>query len=335
MEYFVTGATGLIGTHVVRQLHADGHDVIALTRDRANAAHLPTGVDVVEGDVTDKASFTAAMTGVDGVFHVAAWFYVGPGPRQIERAERINVAGTRNVLELMAELDVPKGVYTSTVGVHPGTSDEVIDETVRPTKPTYAVYNRTKWEAHYEVARPMIESGLPLVVVLPSGVYGPHDKPRGSIRGMVRDYLTGDLPAIPRGLRLSFDHAADVADGHVRAMERGEPGEEYIVASEARTVGEVMECLETLTGISAPPTLPDAVFGGLSRVMRLYERVATPPAGLEPELLSFLAGRQFEVANSKARRELGVEFRSLEDGLASYLEWELDQMGMDDVPVRR
>lgn len=335
MEYFVTGATGLIGTHVVERLDADGHDVVALTRDRSNAAHLPDAVTVVEGDITEKGSMRPAMAGVDGVFHIAAWFYVGPGPRALERAERINIEGTRNVFELVDDLDVPKGVYTSTVGVHPGTSGEEIDETVEPAKPTYAVYNRTKWEAHYEVARPMMADGLPLVVVLPSGVYGPHDKLRGSIRGLVRDYLTGALPAIPRGLTLSFDHAADVADGHVRAMELGDPGAEYILASQARTVGDVMDCLESLTGISAPPTVPDGVFGALSRVMRVYDRVATPPEGLEPELLSFLAGREFRVDTEKARRDLGVEFRSLEDGLASYLEWELDQMGNDEVTLQR
>lgn len=334
MEYLVTGATGLIGTHLVRQLDAAGHDVVALTRDRANAAHLPDAVSVVEGDITEKATVRPAMTDVDGVFHIAAWFYVGPGPRAVERAERINVHGSRNVFELMDELDVEKGVYTSTVGVHPGTSGRVIDESVEPAKPTYAVYNRTKWAAHYEVARPMMAAGLPLVVVMPSGVYGPHDKLHGSIRGLVRDYLTRDLPAIPRGLALSFDHAADVADGHVRAMERGTPGEEYIVASEARTVPEVLDCAESLTGVAPPPALPDWVFGGLARVMRCYERVGTPPSNLEPELLSFLAGRRFEVDSSKARRELGVEFRSLEDGLASYLEWELDQLAMDIVVDR-
>lgn len=329
MEYFVTGATGLIGTHVVKQLVNEGHDVTALTRTRSNADHLPDEVIVVEGDITDKGSMREPMTGVDGVFHIAAWFFVGPGPREAEKAERINVEGTRNVLELMDELDIPKGVYTSTVGVYPGTSGETLDESVDPECPTYAEYFRTKWRAHFEVAKPMMEDGLPLVIVQPGGVYGPHDKLYGSGRAVFRDYLTGDLPMIPRDWALPMDHAGDIARAHIRAMEVGEIGEEYIVASEARTMPEVLDCIEEITGIPAPRTVPDAVFSGLATVMRGVEHFITPPEGLEAELLEFLAGRQFVIDNTKAQRELDLEFRSLEDGMRDYLEWELDQLGMD------
>lgn len=72
MEYFVTGATGLIGTHVVDRLVDDGHDVVALTRSRSNATHLPDAVTVVEGDITENGSLRKSMTDVDGVFHIAA-----------------------------------------------------------------------------------------------------------------------------------------------------------------------------------------------------------------------------------------------------------------------
>ncbi len=327
MEYFVTGATGLIGTHVTRQLIDAGHDVIGLTRSRDNAAHLPDDTTIVEGDITEKASIRDAMAGVDGVFHIAAWFYVGPGPQEVQKAEQINIDGTRNVLELIDELDIPKGVYTSTVGVYPATSGEILDESIDPPCPTFSVYHRTKWEAHYNVAEPFIADGLPLVVVLPSGVYGPHDKLYGSIRGMVRDYLTGDLPVIPRELTVSFDHAADIADAHIRAMEDGRIGEKYIIASDAHPVADVLACAEDLTGIPAPPTIPDAVFGWLATIMRPVTRIVSPPASLEPELLAFLAGRQYHVDNSKATRELGIDHRPLEAGLRTYLAWEIEQLG--------
>ena len=329
MEYFVTGATGLVGTHLVEQLVAEGHDVVGLTRSRSNAVHLPEDVTVVEGDLTEKASMRRAMEGVDGVFHVGAWFYVGPGPKQAETARRVNVEGTRNVLELMDELDVSKGVYTSTVGVHPGTSGAIIDESTDPPQPTFAAYYRTKWAAHYEVAKPMMADGLPLVVVLPSAIYGPGDKLEGSMRGIFRDYLTGDLPAIPRESRLSFDYVADTARAHRLAMERGTPGEEYVIASESRSLVEVFERAEAITGVPAPRVVPAAAFGALARIMRVVDRVATPPKGLEPELLSFAAGRRYDVDNSKAKDELDLEHRPLEEGLREYLTWELEQLGMD------
>jgi dihydroflavonol-4-reductase len=329
MEYFVTGATGLIGTHVVEHLVAEGHDVVALTRSRSNASHLPDEVAVAEGDITEKGSMRDPMTGADGVFHLAAWFYVGPGPRETETAERINVEGTRNVLELMDELDVRKGVYTSTVGVYPGTGGRTVDESIDPERPTFAVYFRTKWEAHYDVAKPMMEDGLPLVIVQPGAVYGPHDKRYGSTRGAFRDYLQEDLPAIPRRWTLSFDYAPDTARAHILAMEKGQPGEEYIVASEPRTMGDVFACAEEITGVPAPRTAPDRLFWGLAKVMRGVERVTTPPEGLEAETMDFFAGRQYLVDNSKAKRELGIEHRPLKQGLREYLSWETDQLGMD------
>lgn len=329
MEYFVTGATGLIGTHLVEELTDHGHEVVALTRSHSNANHLPSEVTVVEGDITNKESIREPMTGVDGVFHIAAWFYVGPGPRETEKAERINVDGTRNVLELMDELDIPKGVYTSTVGVYPGTSGEAVDESVDPDCPTFAVYFRTKWEAHFEVAKPMMEEGLPLVIVQPGAVYGPHDKLYGSARSAFRDYLTGDLPMVPRNWTLSFDYVADTAEAHRLAMEKGTPGEEYIVAGEPRTMSEVLGYAEDITGIPAPRVAPDRVFGGLATVMRGIERIATPPEGLEAEMMAFFAGRQYLVDNSKANRELGITHRPLREGLAEYLAWEADQLGLD------
>lgn len=328
MEYFVTGSTGLIGTHLVNHLVEEGHDVIALTRSRSNADHLPAEIKVVEGDITDKASLHEPMTGVDGIFHIAAWFYVGPGPENVEKAERINVEGTRNVLELMEELDIPKGVYTSTVGTYPATSGRVLDETIDPDCPTFGVYFRTKWQAHYEVAKPMMEDGLPLAIVQPGAVYGPGDKLYGSARGAFRDYLTRDLPMVPRDWKLSFDHAGDIAQALLLAMERGEPGEEYITASEARTMSEVFGTAEAITGIPAPRVVPDALFSGLRSVMKVVERFASPVEGLESEMMEFFAGRQYEIDNSKAKRELGVEFRSLEEGLRGYLAWEMEQMNL-------
>lgn len=331
MRYFVTGATGLMGTHVVSQLVNEGHEVIALTRARSNAAHLPDEVTVVEGDVTDKRSLREPMAGVDGVFHIAGWVSIGPGPRNVETAERINVGGTRNVLELMEELDIPKGVYTSGLGVYPGTSDEIYDESYIPDRPTFAVYVRTLWEAHYEVAKPMMEDGLPLVIVLPGTVYGPIERPlqEGRPRGAFQNYLTGDLPMIPRGFTMPFEHAEDTAHNHIRAMTDGVSGEEYIIANEPRTMVEVFDLAEEITRIPAPRAVPPAVFGGLAKVMAVTERVVTPPEGLASELLAFHAGRDFAVDNTKAKRELGIKHRPLEEGLREYLPWEMDHLGLD------
>jgi dihydroflavonol-4-reductase len=329
MDYFVTGGTGFIGTRLVSQLVDDGHQVTVLTRDRSNADHLPPTVSVVEGNVVDKESMRAAMDGVDGVFHLAAWFQVGPGPWNEEKAERINVDGTRNVLELMDELDVPNGVYVSTVGVYGNTGGEYVDESYRSSNSFPTVYQRTKWRAHYEVAEPMMNDGLPLVVASLGAIYGPGDKAYGGTpRTAFIDYLHGDLPMIPDDFVLSFDYVDDAAANLIRAMEAGEPGEEYIVANEPRNMTDVFEIAEELTGIPAPRQLPGTAFRVMGHGMSVLETVTRPPEGFESELLRFFDSGGVLVDNSKARRELGIEHRPIEDGLRTYLDWEIGIQGL-------
>lgn len=330
MEYFVTGGTGFIGTHLVRQLVSEGHDVIVLTRSRSNADHLPEAVTVVEGDITAKASMREAMAGVDRLFHLAAWVYIGPGRRCRERAERTNVDGTRNVLELMDELDVPEGVYTSTIGVYPPAANDVFDESRRPDPPNLTVYNRTKWRAYAEVARPMIDDGLPLDIVLPGGVYGPGDKPTSPARLLFRGYLQGRLPVIPRDRHGPWDHVADIARAHRLAMDHDDTGEIYIVSGTSRSLAEVFGCAEELTGVRAPRPVPAWTLDALSTVMAGVERVISPPRGAEAESLRMFARSNWLVDNSKATDELGVEHRPLKDGLSEYLAWERDQLGLTE-----
>ena len=109
MKYFVTGATGFVGGVLVRKLREQGHDVHASIRSPEKAGDLQTmGVKLFKGDVTDKDSMREAMQGVDGVFHVAGWYKIGVKDKR--DAERVNVQGTRNVLELMQELKISRGV---------------------------------------------------------------------------------------------------------------------------------------------------------------------------------------------------------------------------------
>lgn len=330
MRYFVTGGTGFIGRRLVDRLVDDGHEVVVLTRDRANADPFPEPVTVVEGDITDKESMREAMRGVDGVFHLAAWYQIGPGPWNAEKAERINVDGTRNVLELIDELDVPKGVYTSTVGVYGNTGGELVDESYRSSGSFPSVYQRTKWRAHYDVAEPMSEDGLPLVIATLGAIYGPGDKDYGGTpRTAFQGHLQEDLPMIPSDFVLPWDHVDDTAANLVLAMTAGTPGEEYIIANEAWSVSEVLGIVEDLTGIPAPRSAPGTVFSLLSRIVAVAELVTRPPGGFESELLAFFASGSALIDNSKATAELGIDHRPLREGLREYVAWEIDQLGMD------
>lgn len=154
MKYFVTGATGFVGGRVVRQLNEAGHQVVVVVRNPAKAADLAhLGIEVHRGDVTDKESMRSPMQGVDGVFHIAGWYKIGVKDKG--EGAQINIQGTRNVLELMQELAIAKGVYTSTLAVFSDTHGRMVDETYVYKGPHLSEYDRTKWVAHYEVAEPM------------------------------------------------------------------------------------------------------------------------------------------------------------------------------------
>jgi nucleoside-diphosphate-sugar epimerase len=168
MKYLVTGATGFIGGRVARQLVAAGHQVVTVARTPEKAGDLAAlGVEIHKGDITDKESLRAPMTGVEGVFHIAAWYEIAQ--KDSSMAQRINVDGTRNVLEMMRDLHIPKGVYTSSIAVNSNTHGKLVDESYRYDGPHLSEYDRTKWEAHYRVAEPMMRAGLPLVIVQPGG----------------------------------------------------------------------------------------------------------------------------------------------------------------------
>ena len=141
-RYFVTGGTGFIGGRVVRQLIEDNHNVVAIARDPARATDLNAlGVRVVRSDVTDKDSLRQPMTGVDGVFHLAGWYRIGA--RDKTPAMRINVEGTRNVLEVVRELDIPRTMYTSTLAINSDTHGVIVDETYTYHGPWLSEYDHT------------------------------------------------------------------------------------------------------------------------------------------------------------------------------------------------
>jgi len=318
MRYMVTGATGFIGSHVARQLIEKKHHVHALIRSPGKAVNLKEwGASLFTGDITDKDSIRKAMQGVDGVFHIAALYQLGIRDRKM--AESINVEGTRNVLELMRELDIKKGVYTSSLAVFSDTKGEMFDESYRFTGKHLSVYDQTKWDAHYRVAQPMIDEGLPLVIVLPGLTYGPGDN--SSVGDLLQSYLDGKLNMLPSGTKLCWAHVDDIAAGHILAMEKGVSSQSYIIAGIPHTFQEAFAIAEEVTGIPAPKKeAKPGTMKFLSKVMKVMEVFIKPPPHYSSEGLRVSAGVTYLGSNNRARRELGYEVRTLREGLQETLQ---------------
>jgi nucleoside-diphosphate-sugar epimerase len=327
VKCFVTGATGFIGGRLARRLRAEGHEVTALVRSPGQAGDLAgLGMALRAGDITDAARVRAAMQGADRVFHLAAWYKVGARDRSM--AWKINVDGTRNVLQAMRELGIPKGVYTSTLAVFSDTGGRVVDESYRPTLLHWlSEYDRTKAAAHFEVALPLMEAGLPLVIVQPGLNYGPGDT--SATRDTFIQYLKGKLPLVPRGTAFCWAHVDDTVDAHLRAIERGRAGESYIVAGPPHTLAEAMDLAERITGVRAPRLRPGpAAMRALAAVVGALERVVPIPETMASETLRVTAGATYLGTHAKARRELGFDPRPLEVGLRETLLHEMRLLGM-------
>ena len=323
-KYFVTGATGFIGSEIVKQLVGRGHKVVALVRTPGKAVMLKAlGVEIHTGDITDRETLTSPMTGVDGVFHAAAWYKVGV---KEPLADQINVDGTRNVLTTMRELGIPRGVYTSTLAVFSDTKGVVPDEHYVYEGPHLSEYDRTKWIAHYRVAQPKIDQGLPLSIVMPGIVYGPGDT--SGMHTALVDLLRGRLPMTPSKTAFCWAHVEDTARAHILAIERGRPGETYIIGGPRHTFEYAFDLAAALAKVRAPIFHPGAhAMRAMAAAASAVGQFVTLPPAFTPEALRVLAGTTYFGSNEKAVRELGYSPRPLEEGMAQTLEHELRLLG--------
>jgi nucleoside-diphosphate-sugar epimerase len=294
-----------------------GHHVVALVRDPAKAKDLAAlGVELRKGDVTDRASLREAMPGADGVFHLAGWYALGS--LDAAKMQAINVDGARNTLETAAELGVRRIVRTSTVGVFGNTRGKIVDESYYVGKEAMgSEYERTKWAAHYEVAVPLQKKGAPVIITQPGGVTGAGDI---SPHAQTYESFLQRMPVMfgaKSGLTLA--HVDDIAQGHALTMEKGKPGQAYIIAGPAVTYRQIFEMCEKITGLPATKMwAPGWAAAGMSKLAGALEAVGLH-LQFSAEVLGTLADYTFWGNAEKARRELGWQPRPVEEVLREVL----------------
>lgn len=332
MRVFVTGGTGFLGGSLIRQLLEQGQDVVALVRSTSRgqalaerASSLPGRLDFTEGDITDIDSMRAGMSGVDGVYHLAAWYKVGANARETKMARAINVDGTRNVLQLMRELEIAKGVYTSTIAVNSNTHGVEVDESYRYDGPHLSEYDATKAAAH-TVARKEIEQGLPLVIAMPGAIYGPDD--HSSIGELIKRYLKRKLPLLSRKAAYNWAHVDDVAAAHLLCMDKGQLGESYIVCGQRCSLVDAFALMEEICGIPKPKrSAGPGMLRFMAGFMQAFQWMRLPSI-YHPESLRVGAETTYLGNNAKAKRELGFEPRALREGLEQTLRHEMAKLGL-------
>lgn len=315
----VTGATGHIGNVLVRELLKKGHKVRALLpkfEDPAPLAGLE--VEIVPGDIRDRASLRAAFSGVEVVFHLAGIISI---EGQTKAVQEVNVRGTQNVVEACIEAKVRRLVYTSTVHafVEPRDGSPIDEQTPINPEGVEGAYGKSKAEATLAVLG-AIERGLDAVVVCPAGVMGPYDYKISEMGLLILDYLRGRLKMYIDG-GYDFVDVRDVAEGMIRAYERGGRGEIYILTGRMITIPEIMEILERETGIK-PPYFKAPLW--LAKIGAVFSPLYYRAMKIRPRFTTYsikVLQTKNPILGQKARRELGFSPRPLEQSIVDSIEW--------------
>ena len=322
----ITGASGFIGSAVVRAVQAKGARVVALLEPGADHRNL-AGCDAerVVADIRDPAAVLAACAGARFVFHLAAIYrFWARDPRVFYD---VNVGGTLNVLDAVRAAGCERLVFTSTIGVLRAVKNGdggPADETRYPDlAQLHGSYKGSKFVAEHEVLRACAE-GLDACLVLPTFPLGPGDTAPTPTGRVVLDYLNGKMPAFT-DTAMNVMHVDDLAQGHVAALERGGRGRSYILGGENLSMQAILQALADCTGLQAPrlqiPLGLILAAGAAStlvqgRLLRQEPRVPLEAARMSAAKMIF--------SDERARTEIGHTSRPAREAIRESARWFAD-----------
>lgn len=317
----VTGAAGFIGSHVVRELLKQNREVRAMVMRGENTKNID-GLDVekVEGDVTDADSVKRCVEGCNRVYHLAAIYALWLPNRR--KMYDVNVTGSQNVLWAAYKADVEKVVYTSSIaalGVEPG--DQPANENTEFNQIDKANdYIFSKYLSDQD-ALVFAREGLPVVLVNPAFPFGARDiapTPTGQI---LLDIVNGKTPGyFDAGFNIV--DVEDVARGHVLAEDKGKVGEKYILGNENLTMKKFIETVVDVTGVKLKlRKIPVNVAIGMGYAMEFWSDTRTHQQPLLSGKALRYAKQYLYFDNSKAKRELGLQFTPVEESIRRAVTW--------------
>jgi len=323
----VTGATGHLGTVLVHQLVERGDQVRYLARSEPTDGLRECNAEWIQGDICDEDVVRRALSGVDTVYHAAALISIMP--RSWDELFRVNVLGTRTLLQCSRTAGVRRFVHVGSVeafplvdGPRPLSEEQAID----PMR-TAIEYGRSKAIAVLEVLA--ASDDMDCIVCAPTSFLGPPDYRRSPIGEVIHDYLLGKLPALVEG-GFDFVDVRDIADGVIRAGEHGKTGRIYLLSGRYATLTELFDLVERASGIRKPRLcLPQWLLRPFTPAIELYYRITGRPPQFTRGSLKLIR-LNVTVDSSRARNELGYDPRPLEETVADTVEWfkkQLDPTG--------
>lgn len=319
MKTLVTGATGFVGSAIVRELLKDGVEVKALVRQTSNTKNIE-GLDLerTTGDVRDVESMRTALKGCDVLYHAAALF-ANWAPNQ-KLFHDINVEGTRIVLSAALEQGVNKVVYTSSVAAVGYREDRApSDETTEFNRGTVSQYVETKRLGELEAMK-IYKKGLPLVIVNPSGVIGMRDTRPTPSGDLIVKTLNKRMPGYVKA-GLNFVFVEDVARGHILAAKKGRLGERYILGNQNMTVKDFLDLVANAGGVEPPNCkLSYPVALSMAYVSKVVSAI-TRKAPLVAMSTARNIGKYAYYDSSKAIKELGMPQTPIKTAVEQAVNW--------------
>jgi len=321
MKVFLTGSTGFVGSHVARAYASQNAVLRLLTRKTSKLAAIEgLSAEIVVGDLREPESLRSAIRGCDALVHVAADYRLWVrDPQQMYAA---NVEGTRELLCIAREECVPKVVYTSSVATMGFKSDGTIVNEDTPVALTDMIghYKRSKFLGEQEAIR-AAKAGQHVMILNPTTPIGPGDAKPTPTGRIIVDFLNRKFPAyLDTGLNLV--DVSEVARMHVVALERGTPGERYILGGENLTLKQILDRMSAITGLPSPTMkVPHAVAMGFAF---FDETITGKLRGKEPRATveAVRMGKKMMFASSaKAERELGFQVLPIYPALRAAIDW--------------
>ena len=321
MKVFLTGSTGFVGSHVARAYVTEGAELRLLTRATSKLAAIEgLAAEVVVGDLRQAELLRTAIRGCDALVHVAADYRLWVrDPKEMYAA---NVDGTRELLRLAREEGVGKVVYTSSVATMGFKADGTIVDEATPVSlaEMIGVYKRSKFMAEQE-AIAAAKAGQHVMILNPTTPIGAGDAKPTPTGRIVVDFLNRKFPAyVDTGLNLV--DVSEVARMHMVALDKGTPGERYILGGENLTLKQILDRMSAITGLPSPTMkVPHAV----AMAFALFDETITGKLlGKEPRATveAVRMGRKMMFASSaKAERDLGFRVLPVYNALRAAIEW--------------
>jgi dihydroflavonol-4-reductase len=306
----VTGAAGHLGNVLVRELLIKGETVKALVLPGEDLSSLQDlDIEIVQGNILNKDDLKRAFEGVDIVYHMAALVAITSDQESL--LHRVNVDGTRNVIDAAMEVGVKRLIYTSSIhALERPPEGVIIDETLHFDMHNPAgAYDRTKAEASLSILE-AVERGLDAVIVCPTGVIGPYDFRRSEIGEMILTWMK-PKPSISMAGHFDFVDVRDVAQGHILAKEKGQTGETYLLSGEQVEISSVREWVQSVVGIHTPEIKFSAPIAYLvAPLAEIYYRITKTRPRFTKYSVETLQSNSL-ISSAKAQEFLGYRPRNL------------------------